>query len=417
MNVGIVTTWFERGASYVSRQFEAVLSKKHKVFIYARGGEHYAIGDPIWDKDNVTWGARRTASFTGTLIKKNDFLRWIKENNIEIILFNEQEWWPPVLWCNDLKIPTVCYVDYYKDNTIPLFSAYSALICNTRRHMSAFEWHSNAFYVPWGTDTNVFKPEKSDFSLIDTDEITFFHSCGMDPYRKGTDIVLKAAELINEKFKLIIHSQVNIKSLFNEEICKIIDKLETCAKLVIITRTVHAPGLYHMGDVYLYPSRLEGIGLTVSEARACGLVPVVSNNAPMNEFVNQDIGYLIDVSNYYSRYDGYYWPECLPDYQSLRNIMIDICKNKGKISELKKRNYEFALQNLNWDLNSEKLNEIFDQIKYVPLKSPVIEMITRFEGTGFRRFYKKYLKYYWIIYPLLRIAKFRSEIFGKLKNS
>ncbi len=405
MNIGIVTTWFERGASYVSRQFENVLSKEHNVYIYARGGETYAIGDPKWDRENVKWGARRFASFSGTLIKRNDFVRWIKNNNIEIILFNEQEWWYPVLWCNELKIPTVCYVDYYKHNTIPLFSAYSALICNTKRHLSAFEWHQNAYYLPWGTDINIFKPEKISFSLVNNNEITFFHSCGMDPYRKGTDIIIKAAEFITENFKLIVHSQVDIKLFFDENVHQIIDKLESSGKLLIITKTISAPGLYHLGDVYIYPSRLEGIGLTIAEAQACGLVPVVTNNGPMNEFVNPEIGYLIDVSNYYSRYDGYYWPESQPDYESLRNIMVDICKNRKKIVNLKKQNYEFALKNLNWEINSKKLIETFSQIKYSPLEKSIIEKVTKYEETGFRRLYKIFLKYYWIIDPLSKMFK------------
>ena len=58
MNIGIVTTWFERGAAYVSKQFEESLEINNNVFIYARGGEKYAIGDPIWDKDNVTWSKK-----------------------------------------------------------------------------------------------------------------------------------------------------------------------------------------------------------------------------------------------------------------------------------------------------------------------------------------------------------------------
>ena len=46
MNIGIVTTWLERGASYVSRQYYEVLSKFHNVYIYARGGEKYEMNNP-----------------------------------------------------------------------------------------------------------------------------------------------------------------------------------------------------------------------------------------------------------------------------------------------------------------------------------------------------------------------------------
>lgn len=45
MNVGIVTTWFERGAAYVSRQYlEALRSdSNNSVYIYARGGDHMLV--------------------------------------------------------------------------------------------------------------------------------------------------------------------------------------------------------------------------------------------------------------------------------------------------------------------------------------------------------------------------------------
>ena len=88
MNIGIVTTWFERGAAYVSKQFEDVLRKDHNVFIYARAGEKYAKGDPNWDKENVYWSKKYSGIIT-TYIYKKEFQSWIKKNNIELILFNE----------------------------------------------------------------------------------------------------------------------------------------------------------------------------------------------------------------------------------------------------------------------------------------------------------------------------------------
>ncbi len=42
INIGIVTTWFERGASYVSQIYMKAFQKEgHKVIIYARGGESH----------------------------------------------------------------------------------------------------------------------------------------------------------------------------------------------------------------------------------------------------------------------------------------------------------------------------------------------------------------------------------------
>jgi glycosyltransferase involved in cell wall biosynthesis len=405
MNIGIVTTWFERGAAYVSKQFEEIISVKHNVFIYARGGEKFAINESKWDKNNVTWGKRRISPFSGTLIDKKDFYNWVKRNHIDLILFNEQEWWYPLLWCEELKIPTIAYIDYYKKNTIPLYESYSSLICNTKRHYSAFDWHEGAYYLPWGTDCKVFKPIDDNFSLVNKDYVTFFHSCGLNPYRKGTDILLKACKDINDSFKIVIHSQLELKSFFDDKIRMIIEELESSNKLEIITKTVSAPGLYHLGDVYVYPSRLEGIGLTLAESEACGLVPVTTNNGPMNEFVNTEIGFLIDVKQYYSREDGYYWPECQPDVGSLKEIIIQICRQKDKIEGLKKANWAFANEDLNWEKNSEKIFDIIEKTTYKPVNEVVRKKIVEYESVGFRKFNLFFLKYYRFFSLLNKILK------------
>lgn len=91
MNIGIVTTWFERGAAYVSRQYRDLLSTEHEVFIYARGGESYAIGDPHWDDARVTW-AKKCFNPLLTAVDLQDFERWIRSNKLDVVFFNEQHW-------------------------------------------------------------------------------------------------------------------------------------------------------------------------------------------------------------------------------------------------------------------------------------------------------------------------------------
>ncbi|MBK6328499.1 MAG: hypothetical protein IPF56_21590 [Chloroflexi bacterium] len=117
MNIGIVTTWFERGAAYVSRQYRQVLQHDHNVYIYARADE-YAIGDPLWDDEYVTWG-KRLPFVMGTAVDLKDFRRWLVEKKIQLIIFNEQKWWPLVKFCNQLGIITGAYVDYYTEETVP----------------------------------------------------------------------------------------------------------------------------------------------------------------------------------------------------------------------------------------------------------------------------------------------------------
>ena len=85
--IGIVTTWFERGAAYVSKQFKEVWEEENEIFIYARGGEDVALNDPKWQTENITYGQRY--SYTNLdLINLYHFEQWIENNNLEIVFFN-----------------------------------------------------------------------------------------------------------------------------------------------------------------------------------------------------------------------------------------------------------------------------------------------------------------------------------------
>lgn len=379
INIGIVTTWFERGAAYVSKQYYDKLSQKYKVYVYARGGEEYAINQPNWNQEYVTWGKKINVPVS-TAIDLNDFGLWLKKNNIDIVFFNEQRWWEPVIFCHELGIKTGAYIDYYKEDTIPFFAIYDFLICNTKRHYETFKWHNNAYYIPWGTNIKLFNPET--FSLIEKSKLTFFHSCGYNPKRKGTDILLKAFSTIKDKnTKLIIHSQVNLKAYF-PELSNKIDSLINSGKLVYIEKTVSAPGLYKLGDVYVYPSRLDGLGLTIMEALSCGLPVITSNNSPMNEFIDGENGKLIDIHKYYCRSDGYYWPLCEPDYKNLSEILNSYIENYENISIYKKCARKYAENNLDWNKNSEGLIEIFDDINKISneQKNNIIKEIRKYES-------------------------------------
>lgn len=245
------------------------------------------------------------------------------------------------------------YIDYYKENTIKFFNIYDFIICNTKRHYSVFKDHSQSYYIPWGTDIQLFKPNIT----TTNNKIVFFHSAGMSN-RKGTDLLINAfikGDLYNES-KLIIHTQIDIEKIseHNEK------DLENNG-IKIIKETITAPGLYHLGDVYVYPTRLEGLGLTTFEALACGLPVITTDNAPMNETINNEVGKLVKVERYYSRWDGYYWPlsECNIDDLILK--MRFYIKNISNIDNLKIEARKYAEENLDWKLQYKKINEVFTE--------------------------------------------------------
>ena len=364
MNIGIVTTWFDRGAAYVSKAYMDVLSKDQNVYIYARGGEKDSKGDPRWDLPNVTYGEKykpigtRYQLFTKYKRDYVDMLHfeaWLSGNGIDLVIFNEEHNVSLFNRTKRLGYTIGAYIDYYKKDTVKQFRRYDFLLCNTKRHYSVFRNFPNTFYYPWGTDINIFKPKPNNVCISDEGAISFFHSAGYGGVnnRKGTDLLLKAFHKVTGDCKLILHSQVPVSKYGNE----VVDIIRRDARIQFIKKTVSAPGLYHLGDVFVYPSRLDGIGLCVPEALACGLPVITTDNAPMNEFVKDGVnGLLVSVKETRMREDSYYWPEkiaCIDDLARKMQVYVD---DRDVLAIHKRQCREFAETRLNWMKNASELS-------------------------------------------------------------
>ena len=355
MNIGIVTTWYESGAAYVSGAYMKALSDKHKVFIYARGGRRKPKGDLKWDQPYVTWDERISGK-SYMYIEPEKLKKWVRQNQIEVIIFNEQHNWETVL--DALKIDNItigAYVDFYISETVPFFWLYDFLLCNTKRHYEVYKNHPQAIYIPWGTDLDLF--QKEDRQNSDKD-LVFFHSCGWSPPRKGADILVNAFQNVTGNTKLIIHAQRAL-----DEFPLIEAVVEQDPRIKWIEADVGPPGLYHLGDVYVYPTRLEGIGLTIAEALASGLPVITTDEPPMNEFiVNQQNGMLVEVEEYKQRADNYYWPQSVCNAIALTQAMQFYVDNCTKIGEFSHRARQYAEERLDWSLNAAHLPALVETL-------------------------------------------------------
>jgi glycosyltransferase involved in cell wall biosynthesis len=353
MRIGIVTTWFPAGGGYVSKAYKSILEKKHEVFIYARGGQMMK-GNPDWDLPNVTWAPTH---YNG--IKINHFLNWAKENKIDILFFNEQRYWKPVIAAKKAGYCIGSYIDYYTQSTVSAFEIYDFLICNTQRHYSVFSWHKNASHVPWGTHVDVYKPSRSQPNNIPVFIISSGWQSKYMGDRRGSLLALQAFQNVKGNCKLYIYSQVPF-----EQCLPVWQDLIKADERITLKVGTFEPFPYTEGDVYLYPSRLDGIGLTLPEAISSGLAAITTNNGPMNEFVIDDYnGFLIEVEKYLGRSDGYYWAESLCSTDSLTRLMQKYVDDPELLRIHKVNSRDFALKNLNWEANASNLSEIFEKAK------------------------------------------------------
>lgn len=371
MKIGIVTTWFERGAAVVSRQFMDVLTEQgHEIFIYARGGEEFAKKDTNWNLPNVTWNSFLYSNIP-TDINKKQFTHWIQSNELDAVLFNEQQYLEPIIWTKTLNVKTIAYVDYYTKENFNAYRVYDQLWCNTRRHFSAFSWHKNAKYIPWGTNVDIYSPIGEDKKR----KYYFFHSAGMSPFRKGTDVFINALFQESEKLlsmgrKSLIHTQVSLTKSF-PELKEKIDFLIGNGLLDVIKKTVPAPGLYNTGTVYVYPSRLEGIGLTLAEAAVAGLYIITTNEEPMKEFAMEGCAALIPVVEKYGREDGYYWDMVTPSVIELSKILLKSPKiDRNYICNKAKTAFDFTK-------NASVLSEHLSVLQLEAISDTDIDLISK----------------------------------------
>ncbi len=346
MNIAIVTTWFPSGAGYVSKAYRETLENGNSVYIYARGGENMS-SDSIWDDSFVTWAPVSVYNE----IRTNHFLKWLKTKRIDIVLFNEQHYWEPVVRARKAGFFIGTYIDYYTEETVPLFEIYDFLICNTKRHLSVFNWHPNCLYVPWGTNIHKFKtqrkPEESSLSFI----ISLGWEGNYTGDRKGLLFVINAFKQVQGDCTLKIFSQLPLEK------CRLEwrELIDNDRRIDFIEGT-YDPFPFNKGDIYVYPSRLDGIGLSLPEAISSGLACITTDNAPMNEFVTDFYnGRLVKVSRLISRQDGYYWPQSIVSIESLKEIMQWYVFNKEKAIEHGINSRKYSEINLDWSVNSKGL--------------------------------------------------------------
>jgi glycosyltransferase involved in cell wall biosynthesis len=354
MNIGLVTQWFASGAGHVARSYAEVLAQKHCIYIYARGGPAMR-GDQEWDGPQVTW-APHHPSLSG--IHSRHFARWAKEHAIDAVLFNEQRHWSGVVLAKQLGLLTGGYVDYYTQDTVPLFNLYDFLVCNTRRHYSVFSQHPQCRYVPWGTSTgaNATLPERPARPL------TFIINSGWDgryargaPWmdRRGAGLAMRVFRRVQGTCRLIVYSQVALAE------CPMDwqEAADTDPRIDFRVGTF-SPFPYFEGDVYVYPSRLDGIGLTLPEALSSGLPAITTDSAPMNEFVrNGENGLLVAVQTVCARPDGYYWPESLCDDESLAAAMRAYLRQPELALVHGARARQLAEHGLSWERNAADLGD------------------------------------------------------------
>ena len=356
MNIGFISIWFERGQSYVTKTIRDVIAKKHNTFVFARTGGVYGQSklemDGYWQVPNLT-------TYPEYQIPHHVMTQWIQENDLDAVVFNEEYDWHLVRAAKKTGAKVITYLDYYKKDWEELMGVYDAVLCSTQRTFHLVKNICAAYYIGWAVDCDLFHPQDNRQA-----EFTFFHNAGWlgINYRKMTPAVILAFDAISREIPgitLFIHSQAELEML-PRQVINIVRKNE---RIRYHVETVPAPGLYHKGRILVFPTKLEGLGLPLFEALACGLPVIATDSPPMNEFVKNGYnGLLVRVAHRSIRADNIAFPDELIDVNNLALKMAEAASDVQHLEKMAKNSRIFAETQLSPFHMENRLNCLFSKI-------------------------------------------------------
>lgn len=353
LNIGFISIWFERGQSYVTKMIRDAIAKEHNTFIFARTGGVY--GQAKLETKGY-WYVPNLTTYPEYQIPHNVITKWIQDNDLDAIIFNEEYDWNLVQAVKKTGIKVITYLDYYKKDWEHLMGVYDAVLCSTQRTFDLVKDFCKAYYIGWAVDSDLFRPQDNG-----DEKFTFFHNAGWlgINYRKMTPAVILAFDAISREIPgmtLFIHAQAELEKL-PPQVVNIVRENKNISYHV---ETVPAPGLYHKGRILVFPSKLEGLGLPLFEALACGLPVIATDSPPMNEFVKNDHnGLLVRVAHRSVRADNIAFPEELIDINDLTLKMAKAASDPQHLEEMAKNSRLFAETELSLNLMENRLNSLF----------------------------------------------------------
>ena len=351
MRIGFVTIWFERGQAYVTKILRDALKDDHETFVLARTGGVY--GEPklekkgVWDVPNLT--TYPEYQIPGAVVKQ-----WIDDNQLDLVIFNEEYDWALVMAAKETGVKVITYLDYYKEDWKPYMAMYDGVICSTMRTFQLVRSFCSAHYVGWAVDTVLFHPPE------EIPPYTFFHNAGWlgINYRKMTPAAVVAFDAISKsipEITLFIHSQAGLDKMP----ATIVNIIKENPRITYHIETVPAPGLYHKGKILLFPTKLEGLGLPLSEALACGMPVIATNAPPMNEFIRHgQNGLLVNVARTETRHDNIAFPETLVNLNHLAEQMAVLARDPNLTREMGIRARKMAEEELSYSGLREKMEHV-----------------------------------------------------------
>ena len=161
---------------------------------------------------------------------------------------------------------------------------------------------------------------------------------------KGIDILIRAAKIITDKIPTTVFAFAGDGQLMPD-----MKKLKENLKLNNVhflghQNQIDVSSLYNVADVSVVPSRIEPFGLVAIEAMACGTPVVATRAGGLPDFVNDEVGQLVEMENSQALADAI-----------IEELMNNTKQTKGKYAA------KYALENYSWNKTLKRVIGIYKE--------------------------------------------------------
>lgn len=326
----------------------------------------FVIKHPIKDAPNGTYDIGIPHTFgdlAPTIDQLNEYLDICKPEAVIVVETPFNFDFFKIMYDRGIKVVLIPMIDSIEVKRFIPYEKYIDLVINfTKVGQKIYEdkWIGSGIcgiHIPYPIDTEYFYPSNTEV------EFTFAHSEGWggSAFRKGTDLIFTVFQQLCHMCKgrptIWVHSQPG-----EARHSQFLKMMKAAVRGTDIHREnlLNARDIYSRGQIFICPSRREGLGLPILEAMACGLPVITTDAPPMNEWFPEDYPLLVKVQ---CQTDLPYGdvPMYTPNAFDLMKKMELAYKNPEEMEQIGKTNRIIIQEKFSWDVLRDTYLEILDR--------------------------------------------------------
>jgi len=217
----------------------------------------------------------------------------------------------------------------------------------TRDKAVAYGMNPNHTVVfPWGVDLQHFAPENRKSKIENRKSFTLFCNRSWEP-RYGVDILAKAFVKVaqqNPNVELLLLGGGSQAQALRGILQRggVLDRVSMPGQVA----QKDLPRWYHMADLYISPSHVDGSSVSLMEALACGLPCLVSDIPANKEWVEEGV-------------NGWLFPDGNAD--ALAAKILDAIRSRENLPAMGEAARRSAEKRADWKKNFAKLMEVYQR--------------------------------------------------------